>query len=269
MERIRCRLGFILAVAGFAGAPAAAHDLWIMPGTFRPVPGASVEVELRVGEKFPVSMNAPRIDGVTRLALVSMAGETPIEGARPRSKVVAARFVAPPAGTAVIVLEGKPRTIVLPPEKFEEYLLHEGLSHIHEERARRGEAGKDGRESYSRHSKALIRVTAGDGMATRPVGLRLELVPSVDPDDVPPGQALPVTALFDGKPLAGLELRFYTRGGPAQRVTTAADGTASLAPDRPGPWCVAFIHMERCEGCPDADWRSYFGTVTFEVPARK
>ncbi len=246
--------------------PLAAHDLWIVPESFRPKPGASVGLELRVGERFPVSMNGPRVESLERLALVTAEAETAIKDARAKEKVTSATFVAPAQGTAAIVLEGQPRHIVLKAAEFKDYLLHEGLSHIHEERVRRGEDKRDGRETYSRHAKALLRSGPGQGVATRPTGLELELVPGVDPYDLAPGHELPVTVLFDGKPLGGLELRSYREGGDVHRVKTSPDGTARLAFDKPGLWCVAFIHMERCDNCEDADWRSYFGSLTFEVP---
>jgi hypothetical protein len=256
---------FVLAV----GAPAAAaHDLWILPQSFRPAPGAAVRVEVRVGETFPESVNAPRAT-LTRFALVSAAGSRDIGGAKAEGKALAASMTAPAGGTAAVVLEGQPSHIVLTPEQFKDYLLHEGLAHIHAERERTGEAGKPGREDYSRHSKALIRSAAGDGVATRPLGMALELVPASDPYDLAPGASVTFKALFQGRPLADLELRAYTVGGDVLRVRTAADGTATVRLDRPGPWCVAFIHMERCAGCAEADWRSYFGTLTFELPAAR
>lgn len=262
----------LLAAALAAGAalaattPAAAHDLWLIPHSFRPPAGATVALEVRIGERFPDSMNAPKPEGLTRLALVTAAGEIPIAGARTVDKVLAAETAAPGAGTAAVVLEGSPRHIDLTAEEFEDYLLHEGLAHIHDERVARGEDGAPGREDYSRHAKLLIRSAPGDGVATRPAGLQLELVPQIDPYDLSPGQPIPLVALFDGKPLGGLELRAYTVGGDVHRTTTGDDGTATLTLDRPGPWCVAFIHMRRCPDCPEADWRSYFGTLTFELP---
>ena len=266
MTRAAFRLGLGLVVLVFTAGAALAHDLWIIPKSFRPAAGATVTVEVRVGEKFPESMNTPRAT-FTRFALVTAAGSTDIAGAEAEGKALAAGFPAPTSGTAAIVLEGKPNNIVLTPAQFKDYLLHEGLAHIHDERVKRGEAEKSGRENYSRHSKALIRSAPGEGVATKATGLQLELVPAVDPYDLAPGKPLAVTALFEGKPLAGLELRAQTVGGEVRRVTTGPDGTATLSFDRPGPWCVAFIHMVRCAGCADADWRSYFGTLTFELPA--
>lgn len=265
MER-RVTISTMAGLLFLGGSTLAAHDLWIVPENFRPGAGASVGIELRVGEKFPKSMNAPSLEGLLRLAAVSTDGEKAIEGARKAGKVVAASFVAPPGGTFAVVLEGKPRQIVLPGAQFRDYLLHEGLAHIHQERVRLGEDKKEGRESYSRHAKALLRSGPEEGTATRATGLKLELVPGADPYDLRAGQALPVTALYEGKPLGGLELRFYRAGSQVQRARTSPEGTANLTFDKPGLWCVAFIHMERCSGCPDADWRSYFGTLTFELP---
>jgi uncharacterized GH25 family protein len=257
-----------LAMAGATVPSAHAHDLWIIPASFRPAAGAAVAVEVRVGEKFPESMNAPRAT-LTRFALVTAGGSTDVSGARTQGKALLASVTPREGGTSAIVLEGKPSHIVLTPEQFKDYLLHEGLAHIHAEREKSGEAGKPARENYSRHSKALIRVGAGASVATRPLGLALELVPAADPYDLVPGQPLPVKAVFHGRPLAGLELRAYTVGSDVQRVRTGDDGTATVQLDRAGVWCIAFIHMERCAGCADADWRSFFGTLTFELPAAR
>lgn len=262
-EFLRIAAPIVLFLAG--PAPLRAHDLWIIPESFRPRPASTAAVEVRIGETFPVSMNAPSAS-FTRFALVSAAGEAGMTDARKQGKALVARFLAPSEGTAAIVLEGPPRHIELPPDVFKDYVLHEGLAHVHEERIRRGETARTGREDYSRHAKALIRPAAGGGVATRPAGLELELVPALDPYDLGPGQPLPVTVLFGGKPLAGVELRAYAEGGPVHRVRTAEDGTAILVLDRAGPWCVAFIHSARCTDCPNAEWRSYFGTLVFELP---
>src|SRR3989304_6190248 len=152
-----------------ASAAVRAHDLWLVPESFLPRPGATVRLEVRIGERSPESMNAPREGSLSRLALVTAAGESPLSGARIEGTALAVRFEEPP----------------------------------------------------------------------------------------------PVKALFRGAPLPDLELRSYTIGGAVRTTRTGPDGRASLRFDRPGPWCVAFIHMERCTGCAEADWRSYFCTLPF------
>lgn len=242
---------------------AAAHDLWLVPTDFRPRPGARIGIEARIGEIFPVSMNGPKKESLQHFRLVSAEGESDVRDLRYKAKVLAGRVIVPTGGTVAVVLEGTPRHIELEAPKFTSYLLHEGLAHMHEERRRRGEADQPGREDYSRHAKLLLRSGDGPGVATRSVGLTLEAVPSHDPYDLEPGQPLPLQVLFLGQPLAGIELRAYCADGRELRVRTGADGTASLPLDRPGVWGIAFIHMVRCEACPRADWRSFFGSLTF------
>jgi hypothetical protein len=266
MQRTLVRIGMAVLGAGLA-APAPAHDLWLVPKTFRPAPAAPVEVEARIGEVFPISMNGPNAGSLTRLALVTLAGSSEITGAAVKGKALAFASASPLAGTAAIVLENKPHFIDLAADQFKSYLLEEGLGPIQAERVRRGEAAKPGRESYSRHAKCLIRTAPGEGVAARPAGLELEIVPAMDPYDLAPGRPLPVTALFHGAPLAGLELRAHHEGSKPVRVTTDAAGNATLSLDRGGVWCIAAIHMLRCTDCPKADWRSYFATLTFELPA--
>jgi hypothetical protein len=49
---------------------------------------------------------------------------------------------------------------------------------------------------------------------------------------------------------------------------TDAEGRANLKLDRPGLWYARIIYMEPAQNDPEIDWRSYFSTTTFEVPAK-
>lgn len=59
---------------------------------------------------------------------------------------------------------------------------------------------------YFKFSKALLRVGRNSGGADRVLGHRLELVPHADPFSLERGDRLPVEVLFDGRPLAGVEV---------------------------------------------------------------
>ncbi|WP_049974250.1 DUF4198 domain-containing protein, partial [Azospirillum sp. B4] len=79
-----------------------------------------------------------------------------------------------------------------------------------------------------------------------PTGHGLEFVPQTHPNQIDRSAGLAVRVLFDGKPLAGQTLTLY-RAGTAYddagrkgvaNVTSGADGTAVLRPDRPGLYLV-------------------------------
>jgi uncharacterized GH25 family protein len=79
--------------------------------------------------------------------------------------------------------------------------------------------------------------------------------------------------MFRGQPLAGVKLSAMYAGaqttGHEYPVSTTTDenGRAVLKLDRPGHWYARLIHMVPSGGDPDYDWRSFFATLVFEVPA--
>src|SRR6266849_879005 len=61
-----------------AAGPVAAHDFWIVPGSFRPEVGTTVALSLRVGDRFrgdPVLLDRKQLE---RFFAVGPAGESPV-----------------------------------------------------------------------------------------------------------------------------------------------------------------------------------------------
>lgn len=80
---------------------------------------------------------------------------------------------------------------------------------------------------HTRCAKALLYSLAPGGpIATRPLGLRFEIVPETDPHRLRSGEVLAVRVLFEGNPAAGAEL--------AGAVRTSADGKANVLPSCAG-----------------------------------
>lgn len=271
------------------GVPAVAHDFWILPDSFTPQPGGVVRVGLRVGDDFPgepVPRNAARI---IRFVAAGPAGEVDVLGADGRDP---AGLVKPTrAGTYVLGYRSNHAFVELPAEKFEAYLQSEGLQQIVALRRERDQSAAPGREVYSRCAKAIIHVGAlaqpatpgapRDAAATapaasdasadagfnRPLGFTLELIPELDPAALRPGDSLPLRLLFNGRPLAGALVDAATPGDPDGGATarTDPDGRLRLALRRPGLWKIAAVHMTEAPAGADADWESFWATLTFEI----
>ena len=64
---------------------------------------------------------------------------------------------------------------------FEKYLKEEGLNHIVEARAQRGESDKPGKERYTMYAKTIFLAGAPNEGYKAVVGLPLEIVPEKDP----------------------------------------------------------------------------------------
>jgi hypothetical protein len=270
----RARAAAIGCGAFALAARLAAHDFWIEPSTFRPVPGAEVFVSLRVGQDFrgdPVPRKPALIE---RFALAGEGGDVEIDGLPGADP--AGSFAAPAPGLVWIAYRSLRTPITLEADRFEKYLAEEGLEKVSTARARRGESGKPGREVYSRSVKALL-VSAAAGAAGpvapdarafgRPLGLALEILPGADPRRVVPGK-LPVKILWEGGPAEGLLVVAMNRASPGRKVRTRTDarGAATLDLPEAGVWLVKAVRMGPAPAGVDADWESVWTSLTFEAP---
>jgi hypothetical protein len=163
----------------------------------------------------------------------------------------------------------------LPAIRFNEYLALEGLTPAITLRARRGLANTAGREFYSRRAKALIQVGragAADGaLATRPVGLTLEVVPLRSPYALGPDHKLPIQILFEGRPLPGALVKLTRLESDARPLQTARSndrGRVTFTVPQSGSWLVNVIWTKPIAH-RDADFQTTFSSLTFGYPARR
>jgi uncharacterized GH25 family protein len=251
---------------------ASAHEFWVRPGDFTAVQGGLGRFYLMHGHRFEgefVPRNEPYVE---RFELVDADGTQRIMGQHGQPTNVA-RFGEP--GTSVVVYQSREVLSELGPERFAAYLEEQGLDDMARQRETQGETGTPGREVYVRCAKALVRVSAGGetapaGLADRVAGLPLEIV--LEPlDAAMAGQAARVRVLLDGQPLAGARVvavsQAATNADPdaATILRTDEDGMASFDVDQAGPWMVTCLHMFRTEGRDDADWKSFWASLTFDI----
>lgn len=260
------RLPLIIAAALALVGPAAAHDFWLEPSSFRPKPGEKVSLRLHVGDGF-VSEGEKALDkkGTPRFT-AWLAGKKIDLLPGPDGRKPLATLVAPTSGTCLVALERSPRLIRLEGKKFDEYLRSEHLAGPLKERERKGEKGKPARERYGRGIKLLLQVGGKAEGWGRVVGHKLEIVPLQNPAALKAGDSLPVRVLFGGKPLARGPLTVYSRAGgkvSAGVVSLDDKGEASV-PLRAGPTLLRLVHMWRGDG-KEADWESAWAALSFEV----
>ena len=239
--------------------------MWLVTG----VAGARGRVCARIGEHFPVASNGVSADRLQVFQLHTQPETKPLTGVEGKKQLCAPLpNPSAPAGVAEIVVH--PRFIRLDAKDFNSYIEGEGFAGVIHAPQQAGKTGAEGRELYSRASKLLIG-PAGE-LATRPLGHVLEIVPEKDPAALAPGEPLPVQVLFRGKPLAGVRVSAASAGAEMKghefpvSAETDAGGRALLKLDRGGLWYARLIHMVAAQDDPEVDWRSFFTTLTFEVP---
>src|SRR3974390_2284104 len=174
MRSLAFAAALLLAAAG-----ARAHDFWIEPSTFRPAPGATVAVGLRVGQDF-IGDPVPRLSAfIAAFAVRQNGSDKDVSGS---DHIDPAGFLrADGRTTAIISYASTGAYIELPPAEFEDYLRLYGLDDILARRAARRESSKLGRERFYRYAKALLTGPPPSEAVAKPLGLDYEIVPDEDP----------------------------------------------------------------------------------------
>lgn len=263
------RLSALCLLPFLSVLPASAHDFWLEPSLFRPTPGAVVTLGLRVGQNVsgdPVPRSERLLE---RFVVVSKgAPETPVRGFEGRDP--AGFFSVSYRGLYLAGYRSRPSPVELPAEKFEKYLIDEGLEAIVAIRQKKGESGKSGKEIFSRCAKTLLM--SGDepaGPFDKELGFTLELIPKVNPYDLR-GRPLALRLLFQKKPLAGALIVAMNAEDPAVRLTARTDrkGEVSLTLTTPGMWLIKAVHMIPAAPASGAEWESLWASLTFELAGK-
>lgn len=266
---------FVKALAVLALAlPLAAHDFWIEPATFRPAQDVRVAIELRVGEKFAGDAVPRRAEKIESFTSWHAGTSAPVAGIEDHTPAGIFRASAP--GLTWIAYRSRTTPIELEAAKFEAYLREEGLDHVVDARARRGETGRPGKELYSRCAKSLLVVQGAPGADVshegfdQVLGLALELVPVNDPAALHAGETLTVRVLHAGKPLANalVGARAKSDAEHETRLRTDAEGRVTFTLATSGATLLRVVHMIPAAAGSGADWESLWASLSFDVAPR-
>lgn len=250
--------------------PVAAHDFWLQPNRFNIAPAAPLAVTFQVGH------GAARQRwglGVERIVVLAdfFAGSRSDRKADLRTDAAADMvtiFTKP--GLHVLALQSDYATSELPAIRFNDYAKAEGLVTALTARARAGTTDTPGREKYSRRAKALIQVgkmtPANQALATRPIGLRLEIVPDLNPYALGASRRLPVHVLFEGRRLANATVKLTSLEFDAKPIAVAVTdkaGRASFQVPPVGEWLLNVIWTKPVLADPKVDFDTTFSSLTF------
>ncbi len=258
-------------------AGVSAHDYWLEPAALQSTKGEELVLRLQMGDRLNTEEEHPlQKDRLVRFDLYSdRAARRDLLAAGQENQMPAAK-VRLESGSALVVMDRKPRPITMEPEKFNQYLEEEGLESIIAQRARLGQTGTPGRENYTRYLKALIQesnptAATANTLYKRRVGQRLEILLENDPGQLGvTGGKLTVKLIFEGSPLAGAKVFACCRAADDQpphilTATTSAKGLAEFELDQPGLWLVRTVYMRAANVSPKTDvpWESFWANYTF------
>ncbi len=249
--------------------PLSAHEFWLKPSKFILKKGERATLLLLVGENFagePWKFNQSRVITFVQCHKNEAQQITPVvkdSVAAPIDLMFSAD------GTHLVALHTTPKFIELDGKKFTEYLKEDGLDDILALREQRGESEKSGRELYRRCAKTLVQTgTATDSTFKRIMNFPLEIVPETNPYSMGSASSanMSVQIFFKGKPLANALVRTWHKAG--SKVETASlrtdgNGRASFACTATGEWMVSLVKMVEAEDKTQADYESFWASLTF------
>lgn len=260
----------VLLAVGLLPFSARAHDYWLEFQPLHPARGGELDLSMWVGEDFVAEKQKQmQLDRTFGFRLVRRGGsENLLRFARDNAMPLL-RWRPATAGGHILALERGYSHIEMRARKFNKYLVHEGLAPLLAERRARFEHLWRARERYSRYLKAFVQIgDEADGVSMQVLNLRLEIVPDRDLASIKPGEKFGVAVRFEGRPVPGLQVEAFVRtpvGVRGQKATTDASGRAEFTVEQSGAWLVRTVHMQRCLGCSDADWESFWAGYTFAV----
>ena len=266
IEKFRRIRGLAAAASVLCSSTLCAHDFWIEPSTFSAQPGQSVGVRFRVGEHL-VGDPLPLIPALVRQFVVQDASERKPVAGRIGGESAAVLNVGKP-GLLVVGFLSHPSWLELPAHKFNAYLMEEGLDSIIALRAQRQQTGANAREIYSRCAKSLVWAgQPGKAMGDQRLGFPLELVAEHNPYQLGAGQELPIRLIYEDKPVEGALVMALNSRNPAEKQTarTDSDGLVRFRLRPGGMWLVKAVHMVAAPVGANAEWASYWASLTFET----
>lgn len=181
------------------------HDLYVKMETYFLQPDQEASLSLYNGT-FEKSENVIDRDRMLDASVVSHGEREFIHPEdwkdRSHNTVTQLPFNTGEAGTYVVGVSTKARNIELTADKFNDYLRHDGVLDMLEQRTKDGSLEQDAIESYQKHVKAIYQVgeeRTDDWSAV--LGYPIEFVPQANPYEKYSGEQLEVQLLLDGEPL--------------------------------------------------------------------
>ncbi|MBI4429648.1 MAG: DUF4198 domain-containing protein [Ignavibacteriales bacterium] len=261
---------FVLTV--LASSVLLAHDFFLFPSSFRSSGKDKIKVTIHVDDVFPGKAVKWSVSRVLRFEYRFGAASSDLTKKAPENDSSGVVVPVEGTGTHMFALDWAARLIELKADQFSHYLASEGLDHVVKMRKERGEENKNGRERYSRYVKTLIHSGLENSEAlSKVVAQTIELVPLDNPYAKKVGDTISLRVLFRGEPLANALVSSTYAGATdkpdtyAQSSRTDDRGMVQVKLTHEGPWLVRTVHMLPLVNDKEADWESWWASLTFEV----
>jgi len=255
---------FLLVCISFPRLPVVAHEFWLEPDIYHPMPSEKVSIRIRVGQFFKGPTFPYLKDSFNVFDQLQGGKSSPVRGVDGDDPAATLAFVK--TGLGVITLHNKPVSLTFDEwEKFNAYLEKEGLKAIPQRHLQAGKPKSGIKEFYARAAKLLLNVGGQGAGEDQYTGMPLELVAELNPYCLGPEEKLPVQLLFKGKPLGDIQITAISKLYPETREIYRTDktGRALIALNNDGPWLLNAVHMLEPRQGMDAHWFSLWASLVF------
>lgn len=244
------------------------HEFWMAPSKHYFHAGENLNLDFRVGEDFIGEKWKVKKERFDRFEMHDLKGLTDLKSLLKDSASNEIAIPLAAEGGRVVVLQTNEVFSELAANEFNAYLKEDALDEAYAFRRKNNELDKAGKELYARYSKSIIQVgNRLDETFKKPANLPIEIFIEQNPASLKVGDKVSFRIMFQGKPLFGARVSVWNRYNnrtTRQPIFTQQDGRVETHISNPGPWMVSVVKMVSAKDSK-ADWRSYWGSLTFGI----
>jgi uncharacterized GH25 family protein len=255
---------FLLGIA----AAVSAHEFWIQPDKFIYKRGEMINLRFLAGENFTGENWSGNKEKVQSLHLhFADVVDSNLDDNLTDNKGDSIQFAIYEEGTAMVTLNTKNSFIDLEAKEFNTYLQNEGLIEALAYRKEHGDTTKKGTERYQRSVKTIFQVGKNKtSVFKKRTVLPLDIIPDENPYSVAKDGKFKLRILFRGNALKKTKIKVWHKANNKMSVKdyeTDDRGEVKIFLSLRGEWMVSCVKMVRLEDDPDAEWQSYWGSLTW------
>jgi len=231
-----------------------AHMLWLLVNKEAPKVGETVQVEIGWGHKFPKDEDIKE----ERLGAVKAIGPDGEELKLKKISTTQYELAPPKSGVYILCAQVRPDFLTKTKDGFKL-------------QSKKGVAEVVNCFRFDMAAKTLLNVGRQEHGFERRAQSSLEIMPLKNPRTLKKGAVLSVKVMFQGKPLAGVEVK-VAHEKPADPVKplvslgkTDEKGEIQVTVDRPGRWLLLASHKTPYENPEECDENFYTASLTWRV----
>jgi len=254
MQKIWISLTLALAAVLVLPMSSQAHMFWLLTDKDAPKVNEPVQVEIGFGHKFPKDEEIK----AERLGPVKAIGPDGQEVALKKLSTATYELTPSAAGVYAISAQMIPGFVTRTPQGMKMG-------------TKKGVPDANFCFRFDMAGKTLVNVGEQKQGFDRSVQSTLEIMPLKNPHALKVGENLPVKVTFQGKPLAGTEIKFTHDGWHdpdkpfATLGKTDAQGEIQVKLDKPGRWLLIASHKTPYDKPDECDENFFSASLTWRV----